>query len=617
MTSAPGALDVGFTSGSGTGVVADRFVALVEGGPDDAAVATLVRLAGATLDEVLGGLAALHFSSLPAFGLVAWDGDLCRVVLRGEVEAAVRSGPDDDAAMVDGVGVRTWSEHAITDATDVVLSLRGSVGGPAGYRATGGIVPAATMHVVSTRVTPSSAPFAPTPAPTSVTETSKGAPAAPAASSHPEVDVARFTADDLGAPPGVDAASDGIDDGLDAGLAVDGASGAVVDVAPAEAFHDAVDVVASDVVSGADDAVGAVASDVVSGADDAVGAVDDASSHDPSWRRDEGAVAPHAVVPAAASTNAPQVDRTPASDPAVTLLGVDDVLDGGSGAPVVDGDVADAVGTAERSAVALAVTGTDRPVERSGNYDHLFGATEHRSVESAAVRADDAAVDGGSPAPPPPSPSPSPSPPAAPPPTSPDHDGMTMTVAELRRLTASAAPDMIGGVPVGDPPPATAAASPVVVAAPGQVLAARCEVGHLNPPHAGLCRACGAVVGDDVVAVDRLELGRFVFSSGQVVTVAGPLLIGRSPRMSGPVRGALPELVSVPSPQQDISRTHVEVRIEGWQVLVVDRGSTNGTMVLLDGRPPQRLRPDEAFPLPIGGRVSLADEVEFVYEAAT
>jgi len=99
--------------------------------------------------------------------------------------------------------------------------------------------------------------------------------------------------------------------------------------------------------------------------------------------------------------------------------------------------------------------------------------------------------------------------------------------------------------------------------------------------------------------------------------VAGPLLIGRSPRMSGPISGALPELVSVPSVQSDISRTHVEIRIEGWQVLVVDKGSTNGTMVLLEGRPPQRLRPGEPFPLPLGGRVSLADEVDFTYEATT
>ena len=171
---------------------------------------------------------------------------------------------------------------------------------------------------------------------------------------------------------------------------------------------------------------------------------------------------------------------------------------------------------------------------------------------------------------------------------------------------------MIGGAPAA---PATAPVAPVPVPA-GQVLASRCGAGHVNPPHAEVCRACGGPVDPGVVAVERVELGRFVFSSGQVVTVAGPLLIGRSPRMSGPISGALPELVSVPSAQQDISRTHVEVRIKGWQMLVVDKGSTNGTMVLLDGRPPQRLRPGEPFPLPLGGRVSLADEVDFVYEVA-
>lgn len=92
------------------------------------------------------------------------------------------------------------------------------------------------------------------------------------------------------------------------------------------------------------------------------------------------------------------------------------------------------------------------------------------------------------------------------------------------------------------------------------------------------------------------------------------MLIGRSPIVSGEVRGRIPELVAVASPDQDVSRTHLEVRLEGWQVLVIDRDSTNGTTVELPGREPQRLRPDHPFPLPVGAVVSLAGEVDFTFE---
>jgi pSer/pThr/pTyr-binding forkhead associated (FHA) protein len=58
----------------------------------------------------------------------------------------------------------------------------------------------------------------------------------------------------------------------------------------------------------------------------------------------------------------------------------------------------------------------------------------------------------------------------------------------------------------------------------------------------------------------------------------------------------------------------VEIRVEGWQVLVLDRGSTNGTVITIPGRQPQRLRAGEPFPLPVGATVNLADEAQFVYE---
>lgn len=226
------------------------------------------------------------------------------------------------------------------------------------------------------------------------------------------------------------------------------------------------------------------------------------------------------------------------------------------------------------------------------HYDHLWGATEMRSVEDAARRPDE----GG------------------PPPTAEDlptrdiglgdgdHDGRTIIAEDVRRRlgTASRAP---GTGAVGSSAP------------DGRYLAVHCTAGHANPVHGLRCRACDVpLAGDAPELVEHLELGSFRFSHGAVVPVARPMLIGRSPKLVGEVRGVIPELVSVPSPDADISRTHLEVRVEGWQVLLVDRGSTNGTTVKLPGRDPQRLRPDHPYPLPVGAVVTLADEVDFTFE---
>lgn len=219
----------------------------------------------------------------------------------------------------------------------------------------------------------------------------------------------------------------------------------------------------------------------------------------------------------------------------------------------------------------------------SGAFDHLWEATQHRSVEEAAMRASAEAEAASS---------------AAPVPGDPDHDGLTVTAAELRALVGSDA----GAAAPSDGPA-------------GGHLAIRCPRNHLNPPHASSCRACGQPVrGQTPVRVATIDLGAFRFRDGTRVPVRKPMLMGRSPKMSGPIAGEIPEMVQIDSPAQDISRTHLEVRVEGWQVLVIDRDSTNGTIVSLPGREPQRLRPYQPVPLPIGASVDLAGEAEFTFE---
>jgi pSer/pThr/pTyr-binding forkhead associated (FHA) protein len=72
--------------------------------------------------------------------------------------------------------------------------------------------------------------------------------------------------------------------------------------------------------------------------------------------------------------------------------------------------------------------------------------------------------------------------------------------------------------------------------------------------------------------------------------------------------------VTVPSPEQDISRTHAEVRLELGRVLVTDLYSTNGITVAGGGLPPRRITAGEAVAVSEGDVVDLGDGVTFTVE---
>jgi hypothetical protein len=72
-------------------------------------------------------------------------------------------------------------------------------------------------------------------------------------------------------------------------------------------------------------------------------------------------------------------------------------------------------------------------------------------------------------------------------------------------------------------------------------------------------------------------------------------------------------LIRVPSPERDISANHVEIEPVGDHVLVRDL-STNGTLIILPGRPPERLRRLEAVPIPSGTQIHLNESTFVTYE---
>lgn len=221
----------------------------------------------------------------------------------------------------------------------------------------------------------------------------------------------------------------------------------------------------------------------------------------------------------------------------------------------------------------------------TGSYDDLFGSTMIRSVEGAAVRPVEADPDVQSAAD------------DANEPTDPAHDGRTIMGEELRALRSRE----------GVESPVTSTVS---------ILAVHCSTGHPNPPHAATCRVCGIDIAEqEPELIHRPALARIAGTGRTPVPLDRTILIGRSPRLRGHVDdGAQPMLLAIDSPDKDVSRTHLEIRVEGWSLLATDLHSANGTTITSPGRPLVRLRPGEPHLIDIGTKFHLGDEVELRIE---
>jgi len=230
------------------------------------------------------------------------------------------------------------------------------------------------------------------------------------------------------------------------------------------------------------------------------------------------------------------------------------------------------------------------------SFTSLWGATDAdlappapASPTSAAPAAPPAPASPPPPAPPTPASAAPAPPPAPPPPFSPpagtpsapaqagDHDGETVSEEVARSISNSLSKL---------PPPV---APPVSTAPPGMPVFATPE------------------------QVARATRGRAVLSTGPVIELDRNVIIGRLPRAAR-ITGEMPHLVAVPSPQQDISRNHLEIRVEGSTVTVVDLDSTNGSFLHRMGAEPVRLHPNEPTVVVSGDVIDIGDNVTVTLE---
>ena len=147
------------------------------------------------------------------------------------------------------------------------------------------------------------------------------------------------------------------------------------------------------------------------------------------------------------------------------------------------------------------------------------------------------------------------------------------------------------------------------------ILAVLCQNGHANPPNSIKCRVCGSPLARKVpqfVAGPVLAVLRA--SDGSTAEVDRPVLIGRAPSADRS-SSRPPRLMTVASPNFDISRTHLEVAPQGWQVVVTDLNSTNGTVLVRPGAVDrQELAPSEPVTAQLGSVVELGDGVSVLID---
>jgi hypothetical protein len=182
-----------------------------------------------------------------------------------------------------------------------------------------------------------------------------------------------------------------------------------------------------------------------------------------------------------------------------------------------------------------------------------------------------------------------------------DSDGLTITRDELARRRSSI--------------------QPTTSLRPNDVHAVLCAVGHPNPPHAHICRSCGDTIDPDAaqspVVVQRPVLAVLAFSNGTRVPLDADVLMGRNPKVTDTHSGALPHVVKFDDVGPGLSRSHARVVLDGWQMMLEDLGSTNGTEITLPGQSRRRLRVNEPVMLEIGAVVDLDDDLYFNVEGAT
>ncbi|MES1212499.1 MAG: hypothetical protein ABUT11_03020 [Leifsonia sp.] len=100
---------------------------------------------------------------------------------------------------------------------------------------------------------------------------------------------------------------------------------------------------------------------------------------------------------------------------------------------------------------------------------------------------------------------------------------------------------------------------------------------------------------------------RIRLADGTLVPLDQPVYLGRKPSVPRIHPGGTPLLVTLDSPQREVSSTHLELTTVGGAIVATDTKSTNGSVLRVPGAAPRRLIGGESVVVIPGTVIELGD----------
>ncbi|MDH2430677.1 FHA domain-containing protein [Sphaerisporangium sp. TRM90804] len=146
-----------------------------------------------------------------------------------------------------------------------------------------------------------------------------------------------------------------------------------------------------------------------------------------------------------------------------------------------------------------------------------------------------------------------------------------------------------------------------------------CGNDHFNDPRVPYCAVCGVVLAQRSLVPykgERPALGTLMLDDGTSLDLDADYLLGRDPDRAPEVTSGEARPARVTSPDGSVSRRHLRVRLEGWDVNLIDLGSVNGTQVQPPGDPNfYDIPPNEPVPILPGTTVRIGVSRTMRYES--
>ncbi|WP_432922125.1 FHA domain-containing protein [Microbispora sp. CA-135349] len=156
---------------------------------------------------------------------------------------------------------------------------------------------------------------------------------------------------------------------------------------------------------------------------------------------------------------------------------------------------------------------------------------------------------------------------------------------------------------------------------PGQrpmVYGVDCKNDHFNDPRAPYCAVCGIPIDQRAVVPykgPRPQLGVLLLDDGVALPLEADYLLGRDPERAPEVQSGEARPAKVTSPDGSVSRRHLRVFLDNWDVNLLDLGSVNGTQIQPPGDPNfYDIPPNEPVPILPGTTVRVGVSRTMRYE---